>query len=285
MFSWRVLWLLGLPTGAIIVFLYRYIPESPRFLSNAGLVDQARAVLRKFSGNAYAAVERDDPAHPGAPVIDERPVVGVRQLLRGRHAGITWGLLTAGVAWGLANFGFLLWLPVNLTELGVDPKAASSVLAKSAILALPGIGAVIWLYHRWSSFKSLVLFIAMTALALLAFAIMGWLQVRSESLVIVCTVALLVTISGVIAMLIPYAAEIYPVHLRGTGSGSIAASSKFGGILGAGLGVAGFFDHFTLSALLIALPMAVACVLLLRSGIETRGQRLEDIERAMAERA
>ena len=285
MFSWRVLWLLGLPTGAIIVFLYRYIPESPRFLSNAGLVDQARAVLRKFSGNAYAAVERDDPEHPGAPVIDERPVVGVRELLRGRHAGITWGLLTAGVAWGLANFGFLLWLPVNLTELGVDPKAASTVLAKSAILALPGIGAVIWLYHRWSSFRSLVLFIALTALALLAFAIMGWLQVRSESLTIVCTVALLVTISGVIAMLIPYAAEIYPVHLRGTGSGSIAASSKFGGILGAGLGVAGFFDHFALSALLIAVPMAVACVLLLRSGIETRGQRLEDIERAMAERA
>ena len=39
------------------------------------------------------------------------------------------------------------------------------------------------------------------------------------------------------------------------------------------------------AALLIALPMLAACVLLLRSGIETRGQRLEDIERAMAERA
>jgi putative MFS transporter len=282
MFSWRVLWLLGLPTGAIIIVLYRFIPESPRFLSNAGLVEQARAVLRKFSGSAYA-IERDDTAHPGAPVIDDQhPVVGVRQLVRGRHAGITWGLLTAGVAWGLANFGFLLWLPVNLTELGVDPKAASAVLAKSAILALPGIAVVIALYHAWSSFRSLVLFIALTAASLLAFAVMGFLEVRSEALTIACTVALLVTISGVIAMLIPYAAEIYPVHLRGTGSGSIAASSKFGGILGAGLGVAGFFAHFALSALLIALPMLAACVLLLRSGIETRGQRLEDIERTMA---
>src|SRR5699024_3611598 len=34
-FSWRALWLLNLPTGALIVLLNRYIPESPRFLANA----------------------------------------------------------------------------------------------------------------------------------------------------------------------------------------------------------------------------------------------------------
>lgn len=116
MFSWRVLWLLGLPTGALIVVLNRWIPESPRFLSNAGLEAQARAVLRRF---AHGALERDDSAHPGPPIIDEtHPVTGMRSLLRGRHARISWGLLVCGVAWGLVNFGVLLWLPVNLVELG-----------------------------------------------------------------------------------------------------------------------------------------------------------------------
>jgi len=140
---------------------------------------------------------------------------------------------------------------------------------------------VVWLYHRWSSFKSLVLFIVLTALALLAFFAMGVAGVRSPSATIAATVALLVSVSGVIAMMIPYAAEIYPVHLRGTGSGVIAAASKFGGILGAGLGVLGFLANFQLSALLIALPMAVSGVMLWRSGIETRGQGLEEIQDAL----
>lgn len=290
MFSWRVLWLLGLPTGAIIIFLNRFIPESPRFLSGAGLPDEARAVLLKFagapiSGTTAAGLERDDAQHPPPPVMDEQhPVIGMRQLLHGRHARITWGLLVCGVAWGLVNFGFLLWLPINLVELGVEAKATSALLARSAILALPGIGVVIWLYHRWSSFKSLVVFIALTALSLLAFFAMGMLRLRSDAATVVAVVALLVSVSGVIAMLIPYAAEIYPVHLRGTGAGVVAASSKFGGILGAGLGVLGFFGHFTLSALLIAVPMAISGVLLLRSGIETRGHRLEDIQDALVRR-
>jgi len=290
MFSWRVLWLLGLPTGAIIIFLDRFIPESPRFLSNAGLENEARAVLRKFAGTPLAdaggGIEAEDARHPSPPMLDERhPVVGMRQLLRGHHARITWGLLVCGVAWGLVNFGFLLWLPVNLVELGIDAAGTSALLARSAILALPGIALVIWLYHRWSSFKSLVLFIALTTLSLLAFFAMGAMQLRSETATVVTTVALLVSVSGVIAMLIPYAAEIYPVHLRGTGSGVVAASSKFGGIVGAGLGVLGFFGHFAWSALLIAIPMTISGLMLLRSGIETRGHRLEDIQDALSGKA
>jgi putative MFS transporter len=279
MFSWRVLWLLGLPTGAIIIVLNRWIPESPRFLSNMGLENEARAVLRRFAGGSAKAIEDDPQADHGHAALDEaHPVSGWRALMHGPHARISAGLLVCGVAWGLANFGFLLWLPTNLVELGVDPKAASALLARSALLALPGIAVTVWLYHRWSSIGALVLFIGLTVLSLLAFCAMSWLQIRSQPATVAATAALLVSVSGVIAMLIPYAAEIYPVALRATGSGLIAASSKLGGIFGAGLGVIGFFDHFAMSALAIALPMAVSGVMLWRAGVDTRGRSLEEIQ-------
>ena len=278
-FSWRALWLLNLPTGALIVVLNRFIPESPRFLANAGLDDQAHAVLARFAGSSNALVK--DAGAADAPIMEiHHPRAGLREMLHGRHARITLALMMCGLAWGLVNFGFVLWLPANLHKLGLDARAAGALMAQSALLAIPGTAVVVWLYQRWSSFKSLVLFVALTVLALLSFAAIELGGLRAESFTVAATVLLLIAISGVIATMIPYAAEIYPVHLRGTGSGLIAAGSKAGGILGALLGVAGLFDSFVISALVIAVPMTAAGVMLWRGGVETRGQELESIQKA-----
>lgn len=277
LFSWRILWMLGLPTGFIVILLNRYIPESPRFLSSAGLVREARAVLAKYNGR-ITDTEAGEP--PEEEVKSE--AASFRQIISGSYAGITIGLVGSGLAWGLVNFGFLLWLPTNLREMGMSAEAANGLLAQSGLLALPGIACVIWLYHSWSSIRTLVLFVVLTVLSLMLFLGLGLAGINSNSAITLATALLLISSSGVIAMLIPYAAEIYPVHLRGTGAGIVAASSKAGGILGAACGVLGLFDDLAVSAAIIAVPLAIFGILLLKRGIETRGRRLEDIQLEMS---
>ncbi len=279
-FSWRMLWLLNLPTGASIVLLNRQIPESPRFLASVGQPEQARSIMARFAGSAYSEVAggADHGGSDAEPVRSVRQ--GIRQLLRGGYANITTALVLCGLAWGMVNFGFVLWLPSNLHKLGLATHTAGTLIAQSALLATPGAAAAVWMYQCWSSFKSLMLFAALTVLGVLAFAVMDVSGIHSTALAMAAIALLLIAISGVIATMLPYAAEIYPVHVRGTGTGLVAAGSKAGGILGAAMGVAGLFDNFTWSALIIAIPLLLTCLMLWRGGRETRGQGLESIQRA-----
>lgn len=279
LFSWRALWLLGLPTGLLVIFLNKYIPESPRFLANAGLMHQAKAVLHKYNGELDAPQETTKAKN----VTPES--VRFYDIIRKPYAMITLALIGTGTAWGIVNFGFLLWLPTNLRAMGMSAETTNGLLAQSGLFALPGILVVIWLYHSWSTIKTLVLFVMLTVISLSLFVISDSLDQLGSTAIIISTVLLLISSSGVIAMLIPYAAEIYPVQHRGVGVGIIAASSKFGGIIGALLGVAGLFEQISLSAFIIAVPLVLCALILIKNGIDTRGRRLEDIHGELISRA
>src|SRR5215469_6627945 len=51
-YSWRILWLIGMPTGILLIALNRWIPESPRFLLAAGRTEEARKVMKAFGAVA-----------------------------------------------------------------------------------------------------------------------------------------------------------------------------------------------------------------------------------------
>jgi putative MFS transporter len=271
-FGWRILWFLNLPTGLLLIAINRYLPESPRFLVHMGRNDEARHVLEGYGVVVVTAQKLNE----GAATKVSR---NAWRLLFGRRVGaLTVGLLLCGGVWGLVNFGFLLWLPSNLRALGIAGGAAEALLAKSAFLALPGVLLVTYLYHKWSSIKTITLFVAVTAAAMTGFFWLGSGAGHSTGWFIALTVVLLISVSGVIAMLIPYATEIYPVQVRGTGSGLVAGSSKAGGIAAAGLGVMGLFGSLTASSLSIAAVLVVSAAVLAVKGIETRNRDLDEID-------
>ncbi|HEU4961993.1 MAG TPA: MFS transporter [Sphingomonas sp.] len=262
-FGWRILWLLNLPTGLLLVLLGGFIPESPAFLFARGRRAEAEAALRRFGGRA-----RRRPAAPVA-AIDATPLTG-RAL-----AGKAIALSIAALAWGLVNFGLLLWLPGDLVARGYPVAVASALLAESALLALPTVFVAAFLYSRWSTKWTLGLSIAVT-LAGLA----GVMRLAAGDGSPVLPVALLILGSnGLIATLLPYAAESFPLAVRARATGWVAACSKAGGLAAQLLGILALEPSLGGAAAMILAPMAVALALLARFGRETRGRDLRALEK------
>ena len=279
-YSWRIMWFFGIPTGLALILLNRWIPESPRYLFANGRADEARDVMRSFG---VEVVERapttDAPTHQIKP--------GLKRVFQAPYQRITPVLTLYGLAWGLVNFGFLVWLPIYVSRLGVTAGQVTTILAKAALFAIVGSVVVAWLYSRWSTRWTLILAAALESATLACFAIWGPQIVSNTRLFTALLVVLLIAMWGTISALAPYASEVYPTAIRGAGSGVASSATKLGGVLALGMAVMSWSPPgIAGAALLAAIPAALAAVLLFFVGIETRGRTLEEIasaEEAQAE--
>ncbi len=273
-FSWRILWLIGLPTGIFLILLNRWIPESPRFLLAIGRIAEATEVMKRFGAEIITATQT---AEERVSQLQSR----FGQLFRHPLGGLTVGVGLFGVGWGLVNNGFLLWLPTNLRQLGMDVGAADRLLANSALIGFPVIFVVAMLYGFWSSKRTMIGAAIVTAGALITFTVLGERVGENRVLLQALIVALLAGTSAMLAMLTPYSSEVYPTRIRARGTGLAGMTGRAGGFLGVGIVLAGLAPPTIRGAALIgAIPIALAIVAVIRYGIETRRRRLEEITAA-----
>ncbi len=278
-FTWRILWFFNLPTGLLIILMNRWIPESPRFLFEQGREDAARSVLRKFGVVLETARAVPLPQRQAAKSdCTQGGRASVWQLFKPPFLKHSLTLMLYGVSWGLVNWGFLTFMPTMLMDAGFAVGSGSALLFYASAVAVPGTCVVALLYGKWSSKKTMILFAFMTSLVLVGFASISVdLKQIDRWIIVALLMALMVSSTGVIAMLSPYAAEVFPTDLRGTGSGIAAAASKSGGMVGPpmmGLLLANSAG-FAIPALATAIPIALAALVLVFTGIETRGRGLE----------
>lgn len=275
-YSWRILWLLNLPTGLILVFMGALIPESAKFLLARGRNAEARAVMARFGTRSHKMVD-DEEELDFIPHQSARHPSG--SLISRDFIGKTAALSIVAIAWGLINFGLLLWLPADLVAKGYSMAVSSSLLAQSALIAFPTVFVVAFLYSRWSTKWALVAMILLTASGLVGVLSLDGDQASSP----VIPVALLIIGSnGILAILLPYAAESYPLNIRGRATGWVAACSKFGGLLAQFLGITALVPPLGIASAIIIAPIAIALLLVIRFGRETRGIDLRTLERPMS---
>jgi putative MFS transporter len=148
----------------------------------------------------------------------------------------------------------------------------------SAMHRSRGTYLVAWMYGFWSSRKTIIVLSSLTAASLFGFVAAGDAVVQDRWLLYVLLVVPIWGISSVVAVLSVYSSEIYPTRIRSRGTGFAAGASKAGGVAIIALVVFGIAaPSIATVALVGAIPMALAVLLTVLYGVETRKRSLEEI--------
>jgi len=154
-------------------------------------------------------------------------------------------------------------------------EVSSRLLAESALIAFPTVFIAALAYSRWSTKWSVV-----GSLAVLIVGLLGVLNVEFTGIgsPVVPVALMIVGTNALIAMLLPYTAESFPLRIRGRTTGLVAACSKAGGMLAQFFAILALVPPLALVAVLIVVPTAVALLLVGWFGKETRGRDLRDLD-------
>jgi putative MFS transporter len=265
-FGWRILWILNLPTGLSLVLLGTFIPESAKFLLARGRREEARRVMERFGSKARQTRAAEQVAFERGPSV---------ALTGAAFFGKLFALSLAAICFSLINFGLLLWLPADLIAKGYSVGLSSRLLAESALIAFPTVFLVAWLYSSWSTKWSIVASLVVTLAGLGGVLWLEWTGAGSP----VLPVALLIVgTNGLIAMLLPYTAESFPLRIRGRTTGTVAACTKAGGMVAQLLALLALVPALDVVSLVIIVPTLAALILVAWFGKETRGRDLRELD-------
>jgi putative MFS transporter len=270
-YSWRILWLIGLPTGLLFIALNRWIPESPRFLLAAGQRDEAEKVMRHFG--AAVVTGEDEAVHQA-----EQGRGGFREIFSRAFIGPSTAIIILAVGVGLITYGFQLWIPTNLQHLGYTAVNSDYIVRNASAIGLIPVLLAAAAYGFWSSKKTLFVAFALLALTLVGFVIAGNSLAHQHGLLTALLVIPLAGTSLLGAIAIVYASEIYPTRIRSRGSGLAAGATKTGGVLIIALVVAATTTpSIALTAIIGVVPLVIGLVIFGWVARETRNRRLEEI--------
>lgn len=271
--SWRWMFAIGI-IPAVLVLIFRWsVPESARWLANAGKLKEAEAVEKQVSGKSDTLMAREKKT-------------SIRDLFSPKYIRATVFVAVFWFSYDVAFYGIGLFNPTILGIFGLSKSNAILGSAIFALFAVVGSFLCIALIDRLGRKMITIIGFAGMSVSLLILSIIafvvpksafsfGYVAVAILSMFIVFEVTQTLGPGGTDFV---YPQEIFPTSLRATGQGFGTSFSRIGAILGltvfpilvsvSGLGL-GLFFFFAFSVLGLLVTLFL--------GIETKGKALEEI--------
>lgn len=276
--GWR--WAQVITFIPIVMLLWwrRSLPESPRFLMNAGRQAEAERVVENFEARVLESTGKAlppvDPNHAAEPAPEKFSLGKALKFLWGpkmwRITSVTW------LIWFVITFsyyGFFSWIPSLLISKGLTVTTSFTFSLYIYLAQIPGYFSAAWVNEKLD--RKYTIAIYLTGSAFSAF----WLSTMTDpGLITAAGIALSFFLNGTYAGVYAYTPEVYPTWLRATGVGLSSSFGRIGSItapllIGIFATQWGFIGVFGMTTAVLA--VGVACTLLF--AVRTKGRSLEDI--------
>jgi MFS transporter, putative metabolite:H+ symporter len=286
--EWRLLFAIGVLPAFLVLLVRLWVPESPRWLCRQGRYAEARKSL------AWA-LQMDPSALPMPTAADAGPVTksSLLDLFKYPRSLIVSWLGNAGCQTGV--YGITLWAPsLFVLLLKVTPQESAKMMI---LLSVSGfIGRLSFSYLSESLGRPTaggVLGLGAGVLTIIAGYNYDTTLFGMSAFWLILAAAFFFADGG-FAIVGPYAAEVWPSHLRTTGMGSAYGFGGIGKIIGP-LGLAlivGSDNYLKPDVPMTQIPTAfvyLGCWFLMAGlvyyfvGFETRGKSIEQIDKELAD--
>lgn len=278
--GWRFLFAIGVIPGLFIPLIWKYVPESPRYLIAKGRFKEAIESVRSVettAGVGHAAnlaVSSSTNNGEGEKMGSLKELWGKQYRIR---SALTWAY---GGLWGFFNFTMLVWLPtILITRFNYTAGGTAYYTSIVDIAAIP-VGVLTAAFFERAGRKStLSVYPIVGGLFTILLGWSGTAGLLEPILFVVLGLVIYSTGFALAGMFPPYASELYPTNVRASGTGWAVAISRVTGVLGlvAGGGLLAAnvtsLEFFSI----VGVPLVIAGIVQALIGVETKKARLEEI--------
>jgi putative MFS transporter len=276
--DWHWVFILqGIP-AIFVLIVRRYVPESPRWLASHGDAASAERVMSEIEAKVSQRLNGATLPAPQPEQVEPRTSQGLstQGLSTLFSAGYRRRTVMLWCLWFFALLGFYgltTWLGALLQAKGFPVTKSVYYTILISLAGIPGFLTAAWMIEALGRKPTLIATLLGAAISCYFYG-----GATDQTQLVVAGLCMQFCAFGMWSALYAYTPELYPTHVRATGTGFASAVGRIGSLIGPSvigfiLPTAGQSGVFALGAGAFTLAALVVLVL----GEETKGRTLESI--------
>jgi len=274
--GWRWAFVIVGLLSLVVLLVRRGMPESPRWLADAGRHAEAEATMAHMEAEVMKCTGQALPPVPAlaatAPQVHRSPIATVFSAEYAKRTVMAFGL------WFFALIGFFglnSWIAVLLKAHGFSNVGSVGFVTLITIGGIPGFFSAALLLEKIGRKPTTAGFLVLSAAAAYFYG-----NATGQNDLFITGFIMQFFMFGMWSCLYAYTPELYPTRARSTGAGFASAFGRVGAILGPMI-VPILVEHGGAAAAFEvgAGGFLIAALLVVTLGVETRGKVLESVSR------